>query len=81
VQADRDTLNRIGRAMYEAFHAADCSRPWDDLPDDRRWFWRQAAAAGAREIAAVLAEQRTESGRGARSMRTHRPNRIDMRAG
>ena len=78
--------------MYEAFHEADCSLSWDDLPDNRRWFWRRAAMDGLIEIAAIADELEAEGREAEQEAQavtlvrrvgasTSRTIRIDKRAG
>ncbi len=66
----RDERNEIGAAIYGALHAMDDSVPWERLPDDRRKWYRDAAAA------AIAAADEIENQRWRRSLaRTFRINR------
>lgn len=88
--ADRSILERIGRVIYEARHAGDHSAPWNDLSDDRRWFWRNAASEALIEIAAVAdeldaaeddAEREAQARADVRRAGTSRTIRLMTRAG
>ena len=53
--------DRIARALYARRWTGFLGVvPYDELPSDRKWFWRGAAMAALREADAIDAERREQ---------------------